>query len=102
MSSASSAPPSRQTTSPCSACAGTGPLRARRFPSTHVDLDAPVARLVDAVVGLHHRPPLAAACGADVDGGDHLGDQALTPALGALPQKLIVVRVVAAAVAVPD
>src|SRR5256885_8774446 len=56
----SPAPRSNQTTLPCFACAGTALLLA------DVDLDAPVARLVDVVGGRHEKLALAAARGLDL------------------------------------
>src|SRR2546423_15155170 len=55
---------SNQTTLPCFACAGTALLLA------DVDLDAPVARLVDVVGGRHEKLALAAAGGLDLSGGE--------------------------------
>src|SRR2546427_5720170 len=51
---------SNQTTLPCFACAGTALLLA------DVDLDAPVARLVDVVGGRHEKLALAATRGLDL------------------------------------
>src|SRR5947199_10274127 len=69
---------SNQTTLPCFACAGTAQALA------DVDLDAPVARLVDAVGGRHEKLALAAAGSLDLPGGHaDLGEEALHP-LGAL------------------
>src|SRR5947199_267919 len=55
---------SNQTTLPCFACAGTAQ------PLADVDLDAPVARLVDVIGGRHEELALAAAGGRVLPGGD--------------------------------
>src|SRR6267143_4896136 len=69
---------SNQTTLPCFACAG--PAQ----PLADVDLDAPVARLVDVVGGRHEKLALAAAGGLDLPGRNaDLDEEALHP-LGAL------------------
>src|SRR2546426_12590906 len=65
---------SNQTTLPCFACAGTALLLA------DVDLDAPVARLVDVVGGRHEKLALAATRGLDLRAGNSdLGEEALHP-----------------------
>src|SRR5205823_3935693 len=82
----SRAPRSNQTTLPCFACAGTAQLLA------DVDLDAPVARLVDVVGGRHEKLALAAAGGLDLHGGNaDLDKEALYP-LGTPCRQQIVPR----------
>src|SRR5437016_12391628 len=77
---------SNQTTLPCFACAGTAQ------PLAHVDLDAPVARLVDVVGGRHEKLALAAAGGLDLSGGNaNVDEEALHP-LGTLRREQIVRR----------
>src|SRR5712692_1745691 len=75
---------SNQTTLPCFACAGTA------LPLADVDLDAPVARLVDVVGGRHEELALAAAGSLDLPGGNaDLDEKALHP-LGTLYRQQIV------------
>src|SRR5256885_13373032 len=75
---------SNQTTLPCFACAGTAQ------PLADVDLDAPVARLVDVVGGRHEKLALAAAGGLDLPAGNAaLDEEALHP-FGALCRQQIV------------
>src|SRR5437016_12286944 len=87
---------SNQTTLPCFACAGTAQ------PLTDVDLDAPVARLVDVVGGRHEKLALAAAGGLDLSGGNaDLDEKALHP-LGTLCRQQIVRLKLANGIGVPD
>src|SRR3989442_2072594 len=87
---------SNQTTLPCFACAGTAQALA------DVDLDAPVARLVDAVGGRHEKLALAAAGSLDLAGGNaDLGEEALHP-LGALCRQQVVRFKLADGIGVPD
>src|SRR5438552_14371635 len=92
----SPAPRSNQTTLPCFACAGT------EQPLADVDLDAPVARLVDVVGGRHEKLALAAAGGLDLPGGNSdLGEEDLHP-IGALCRQQVVRFKLADGIGVPD
>src|SRR6267378_4579314 len=87
---------SNQTTLPCFACAGTAQ------PLADVDLDAPVARLVDVVGGRNEKLALAAAGGPDLPAGNaDLDEEALHP-LGALCRQQVVRLKVANGIGVPD
>src|SRR5207302_9281488 len=85
---------SNRTTLPCFACAGTA--------LADVDLDAPVARLVDVVGGRHEKLALAAAGGLDLPAGNaDLDEKALHP-LGALCRQQIVRLKLVNGIGVPD
>src|SRR3989441_1199508 len=87
---------SNQTTLPCFACGGTAVLLA------DVDLDAPVARLVDVVGGRHEKLALAATRGLDLRARNaDLDKEALHP-LGTPCRQQIVPLRLANGIGMPD